>query len=257
MALSQLLSLGRRSVLGVLRKPTSYVPSLSFPLLFLALTSSALERSTTLPGFPAVDSFLQFAVATTVIQGTLFGAINAGSGLAEDIEGGFFERLIASPVARTSILAGRVAAAATLGFIQAWLFFAVTTLFGLEVEGGFVAMLAVALVAAAISAGIGSLSVALALRTGSAEAVDGSFPLLFALLFLSSAYFPRSLMNGWFGAVASINPMSHMIEGLRSLIISHLNPTGFFVPLSIAMAIFGLGLILDALMLRRRLAEAA
>jgi ABC-2 type transport system permease protein len=253
-AAAQYLALSRRAVLGTLRQPTSVLPSRLFPLLFLALSSAAFDRATQLPGFPAVDSFLQFVVSTTIVQGCLFGSIAAGGDMAIDIEGGFFDRLVASPVARTSILVGRVMGAVAFGFVQAWLFFGITTLFGLEVEAGPVGMLLIALVGATLAGGFGAIWVAFALRTGSAEAVRGSFPLLFSLLFLSSAFFPRSLMNGWFGTVADLNPLSHLIEGLRTQVIVGLRVTDFALAWGIALLIFVVGTTAAGLALRSRLA---
>ena len=256
-SIRQYAALSRRAVLNTLRKPTSFVPALTFPLLFLALSSAAFDATTRLPGFPRVDSFLQFVVATTIIQGSLFGSVAAGSDMATDIEGGFFDRLVASPVARTSILVGRVMGSAALAFTQAWLYFAVTSLFGLEVEGGLVGMLMVAVVAAVLGSGIGSVSVAFALRTGSAEAVQGSFPMLFAGLFLSSAFFPRSLMDGWFRDVATVNPLSHLIEGLRAQVISGIELGEFLTALAVAVSIFVVGVAAAAAALRGRLAAHA
>jgi len=256
-ALRPYLALSRRSIVNIVRQPAAVVPAFLFPLMFLALTSASLNRSTQLPGFPQVDSFLQFAVATTIVQGALFGSIAAGSDMATDIEHGFFERLVASPVSRTSILVGRVAGAAVLGFVQALVFFGVTSLFGLNVVSGLPGILLVALVAAVISAGIGALAVAFGLRTGSAEAVQGSFPLLFVLMFFSSAFFPRNLMEGWFKTVATYNPISWLIEAARSLVIEGLNAGDFFVALAVAAVIFALGTMLAGLALRRRLAVGA
>lgn len=246
------LALGRRAILTTIRQPTSIIPSLTFPLIFLALSSAAFDRTTALPGFPPVESFMQFVIAATVVQGALFGAVAAGSAMAVDIEGGFFERLVASPVARSSILVGRVTGAAALGFAQALIYFGITMIFGLSVEGGVIAILLVALTAAVVAAGIGSISVAFALRTGSAEAVQGSFPLLFVGLFLSSAFFPRALMEGWFKAVATANPISHMIEGLRTQVIEGLDFGSFLVSIGVAGAIFlfGIGLASRALAVR-------
>ena len=229
------------------------VPSLLFPLLFLALTSSAFDRSTALPGFPQVESFLQFVVATTIVQGALFGSIAAGSDMATDIEDGFFDRLIASPVARTSILVGRIMGSMVFGFMQAWLFFGITSLFGLNVRGGLIGMAAISLVSALLAGGIGAVSVAFALRTGSAEAVRGAFPLLFSFLFLSSAFFPRDLMNGWFKSVASLNPLSYMIEGLRSQVITGLDAGGLATAAGVALGILVVGTSAAGLALRRRL----
>jgi ABC-2 type transport system permease protein len=250
---AQYAALSRRSITTTARQPTSIIPSMLFPLVFLAMSSAALNASTRLPGFPQVESFMQFVVATTITQGALFTSIAAGAAMGTDIEGGFFERLIASPVSRTSLLVGRVAGAATLGFFQAWLYFGVTSIFGLTVEGGIAGMLLVAIVAATVAAGFGSISVTIALRTGSTEAVQGTFPLLFVFLLLSSAFFPRNLMNGWFKAVAGANPLSHMIEGIRALVIDGLHLSKFLQAEAIAGAIFVAGIAAALVALRARL----
>ena len=251
---SQYLALGRRSVMTTLRQPTSIVPSFTFPLLFLAMTSAALARAVDLPGFPEADSYLQFAIATTMVQGGLFGSIAAGAAMATDIESGFFDRLVASPVSRLSILLGRLAGSATIAFVQTWWFFLLTSIFGLRVEGGLIAVLAISIVVTMFASGVASLSVTIALRTGSAETVQGSFPLLFSLLFVSSAFFPRALMDGWFKTVAGINPLSHMIESLRALVIDDFQISEFFTAAALGGGLFLIGITSAALALRHRLA---
>jgi ABC-2 type transport system permease protein len=252
-AAAQYRALSRRSVVNLFRQPAAIVPALIFPLIFMALSAAALDRSTQLPGFPPVDSFLQFLITTTILQGVLFGAVGAGTDMARDIEGGFFERLMASPVARTSILVGRVTGSAFLGFFQAWLYFGVATLFGLDVAGGLPAMLMVSIVAAVLAAGIGAVSIAFGLKTGSSEAVQGSFPLLFTLLFFSSAFFPRNLLSGWFETVATANPLSHLIEGIRAQVIFGIEWSEYFKALGIALAILLVGVIASSFALRGRI----
>jgi ABC-2 type transport system permease protein len=256
-ALRQYLALSRRSIVNMVRQPQAIFPAMLFPLLFLALTSAAMNESIRLPGFPPVESFLQFAVATTIVQGALFGAIAAGSNMATDVEGGFFERLVASPVARTSIVVGRLAGGAVLGFIQAWVFLGVSMIFGLTVEGGLGGMGLISVVAAVVAAGTGALMVAFGLRTGSSEAVQGAFPLLFMLLFLSSAFFPRALMEGWFRTAAQANPVTYLIEGLREQVIAGIDLGQFFVALGIAAGVLVVGTALAALTLRARLGASA
>lgn len=255
-ASAQYAALSKRAILGTVRQPTSVVPSMLFPLIFIAMSSSALNRAITIPGFPEVDSFLQFGIPATIVQGVLFGAVGAGSAMATDIEDGFFERLMASPVSRTSILVGRLAGAAVMSFVQAWLFLGIVALFGVDIEGGIPAVLLVSLVAALLGAGIGAVSVAVGIRTGSSEAVQGSFPLLFAGLFLSSAFFPRDLMKGWFRSVADVNPLSHLIEGIRVQIISGVDLGAWLAAVGIAGAISVVGLFLAGRALNGRLKAA-
>ena len=256
-AIAQYRALSRRALVTTFRQPRYFIPSLLFPLMFMALSSAAFERTTDLPGFPGADSFLQFLVSTTIIQGALFSSISAGSAMAYDIEGGFFERLIASPVARSSIIAGRVFGSFVFGFLQAWLYFGVAFAFGMRPESGVVGMLGIAGVAAVFSAGVGSIASAFAIRTGSSEAVQGAFPLLFSFMFLSSGFFPRTLMNGWFKTAATINPLSHMIEGLRHQIIEGFDPGRLGISLAIATGFFAFGLVMALLALRRRLSRAS
>lgn len=251
------LAMARRSILGTARQPAAIVPSLTFPLIFLALSSAALGRATQLPGFPEVDSFMQFGLAASIVQGVLFGAVAAGTDMARDVENGFFERLIASPVSRNSLIVGRLTGSALLGFLQAWFFFGVAMLFGADVLGGFPGMVSISIVCAVLAAGIGGVTVAMALKTGSSEAVQGSFPLIFSLLFLSSAFFPRALMNGWFKSAATINPLSHLIEGNRTQIITGLDGGQFLIALGIAAGVFVVGLTLARLALRGRLVAAS
>ena len=255
-AVAQYGALSRRAIVTTFRQPRYLIPPLLFPLLFMAISSSAFGRTTEIPGFPAADSFLQFLICTTVIQGALFSSIGAGAAMATDIESGFFERLVASPVARTSIIAGRVMGSLVFGLIQAWLYIGVASVFGMRPEGGLIALICVSMVAALFSAGVGSIASSFAIRTGSSEAVQGAFPLLFSLMFLSSGFFPRNLMNGWFQTAAGINPLSHMIEGMRHQVIVGFDIGQLAVSLVIAGGFFVFGLSMALLALRRRLAMA-
>ena len=252
-AFRQYLALTRRSIVNTARQPATVIPSIAFPLIFLSLSSAALGRSTQLPNFPRVDSFVQFAIMATITQGVLFGAVCAGTDMARDIEGGFFDRLVASPVARTSIVVGRIGGAAVLGLLQALIFIGVVSIFGVRLEGGLEAVAMIAVVTSVVAAGVGSFTVAMGLRTGSSEAVQGSFPLIFVFLFLSSAFFPRELMRGWYHSVATINPFSHLIEGLRTQVISGIDVGEWLISLGIALGIFALGVGLALLALRGRL----
>ena len=251
------LALSKRAIRNTLRQPIAIVPIMAFPLIMMAMSSAALERSTGLPGFPPVDSFLQFLVATTIIQGSMFGAVAAGAGMANDIEGGFFERLIATPVSRTSIVIGRVAGVSALAFFLACFYVTIAFLFGMRPEGGLIGVFLVAVLGSTLAAGVGCLAIAFGLRTGSTEAVQGSFPLLFATLFMSSAFFPRPLMSGWFRTVADLNPLTYLIEGAREQIITGVQLDDFGRAWAVALAILVVGVAVANLALRGRLGENA
>ena len=109
-------------------------------------------------------------------------------------------------------------------------------------------------VATVISAGFGAFGALLALRTGSGEAIQGLFPLIFVLFFISSMNTPRSLIAvTWFRWVATANPISYLIEGIRSLIIQGWNGEALALGFGVALAIIGLSLTLSVFALRERM----
>ena len=220
LAAVQTAALARRAFVNTLRTPQALFPSLFFPLVLMAIfTGSFGAAPGRLPGFPPVRGFLDFAVAGAILQGILIGGTTAGAAFALDIEGGFFDRLVASPVSRVAILTGRLVGGVMLAMIQTVLFLSIGLAFGARVQGGVAGVLLLLLLAALLSVAVSGLGVTLALRSGSSEAVQGSFPLVFALLFFSSAFFPRETMTGWFRAVADVNPVSYLVEAMRDQVI--------------------------------------
>jgi ABC-2 type transport system permease protein len=195
------------------------VPSLVFPLLLLAINSSGLETTTRLPGFPT-DSYFQFALAIPFVQGALFSANSAGTNIASDIESGFLNRLSLTPLRRVSLMLGQLTGILALGLIQAVTFVVVGVAFGEGIAAGVGGVLVILLLSLTISLAFGCIGAFVALRSGNGEAVQGVFPLFFAALFLSSMALPRNLIEiDWFQAVATWNPVSYMLEGIRSLVI--------------------------------------
>ena len=217
--MSQTAAMSKRSIIAIIRQPALVIPSLIFPLFFAALGSSSFGRAVRLPNFPKVDNFLNFALAGSIVQAVLFGSVTGGTALATDIERGFFDRLLATPTSRVSILVGRLAGAALFGAFQALFFVIVLLPFGVRIKSGVVGVIVILLSGAITAMAIGGFTAAMALKTGSSEAVQGSFPLLFIALFFSSAFFPRQTMQGAYRTIADINPVSHLVEGIRGLVI--------------------------------------
>ena len=216
----QVGTVARRSVLRTLRQPAMVVPALLFPLMLLSINSSGLDSATELPGFPT-DSYFEFALAIAFVQGALFSANSAGTNVSNDVETGFLNRLSLTPLRRVALLLGQLAGILALGLIQALTFLGVGIVFGAGIEAGVGGALVIVALSLIISLGFGCIGAFVALRTGSGEAVQGAFPLLFAALFLSSMALPRNLIEiGWFQTVADWNPVSYMLEGIRSLVIT-------------------------------------
>jgi ABC-2 type transport system permease protein len=216
---AQTWAMSKRSMLALWRQPALVIPSLIFPLFFAALGTSSFARATEIPGFPDVDSYLDFALAGSVAQGILFGSTVGATALATDIENGFFDRLLSSPSTRSGIIVGRMAGGMAYGFFQTVFFIAILLPFGLTIKGGAIGVITMAIGGTILALAVGALMATMAIKTGSSEAVQGAFPLLFIALFFSSAFFPRETMSGVYGTLADLNPISYLVEGFRDLTI--------------------------------------
>ena len=254
--MSATLGLARRSIVGLFRQPTVLLPGMLFPMLIAAVQNSTLSGAVKFFPPPVPDSFFQFVMAATIVQGVLFGGVTGGSDLALDIENGFFERLLASPVSRVSILVGRLAGSIALGAVQVIVFVTIFIALGAHVRGGFAGLLIVLLTAMLLALGIGGLAAAAGLRTGSAEAVQNTFPLVFIVIFISSAFFPTERMSGWYRSVAQHNPVTWMIDGMRHQIIVGFDATEGLKALAVAGTLAMVAIALALTQLQRRLRVA-
>lgn len=212
-------ALARRSLSQTFRYPRYLAPILVFPTLFLAANVGGAGRATDLPDFPQVNGFLDFELAAAMLQSTMLGGVSAGMALGIDIERGFIDRLIASPISRPVVVTGRLAATGVLGMLVAAWFLAIGLIFGAHVEGGVVGVAQVTLLLSLAALAFGGLGAALALWAGNASLVQGTFPLVFVVLFLSTAFFPEQLMQEPAQTIAAWNPLSLIVDGIREPVI--------------------------------------
>ncbi|HKF82370.1 MAG TPA: ABC transporter permease [Solirubrobacterales bacterium] len=246
-------ALGARSIRQTFRRPQLLAPIVVFPTLLLAVQTGGASASIELPGFPPVQSFLQFMLAGAMMQSMMLAGNSGGIAFAVDIEMGFTDRLFAAPIPRFAIVLGRLAGTAALGLFASIWFLAIGLVFGAEIEGGVPgALLAMALVTASALA-VGGIGAAIALRTGSASVVQGLFPLVLVVLFLSSAFFPQELMIEPAKTIAEYNPLSFIVEGVREPIISGIDATETLEAVAAIAGIIILGLVLSARALQHRL----
>jgi ABC-2 type transport system permease protein len=243
-------------VVRTARQPANVIFPLVFPLLLLAVNAGGLKAATQLPGFPT-SSFVAFALAIPFIQGALFATMNAGTDLARDIQTGFLNRLSLTPMRGVALLAGQLGGIVTMGLIQALVYLTVGLAVGVRLASGPGGALVLLAFAVLISIGFGALGAFAALRTGSGEAVQSLFPAFFVFLFLSSMNLPRNLIEiDWFRTVATINPVSYLIECIRSLIIVGWDGEALALGFGVALVITIVSLALASISLRTRLARS-
>lgn len=255
-ALDQAWELCLRSIRAIRRNWTDWVGGLVFPLMLAAVYTAQFQRAIDLPGFPDVDSFLDYVVPASILQAVAFGATNAGTDLAQDIENGFFDRLVVSPVARTSIVVGRLAGSVVEATLRASILLGIFVAFGAAVAGGIGAVVVLLGTAVGLVLALGGVGVVIALRTGSQEAVSSTFPVVFVLLFLSSAFFPTALMTGWYQWVAERNPITLIIDPVRRLLIVGWSWSDAGQALGVAFAFAAAAIAWAVVALNRRLARA-
>lgn len=208
-----------RSLRHTLRQPAMTIPPIVFPVVLMIVNAAGLKASTNLPGFPT-DSFLAFALAVPFIQGALFSTMNAGTSLARDIQTGFLNRLALTPLRSSALLVGHLSGIVVLGVAQGAVYVVIGLVLGVDFAAGAGGILVLLAYSMLIALGFGALGSFLALRTGNGEAVQGLFPLLFVFLFISSMNAPRNLIAvDWFRWAATVNPVSYLVECVRSLII--------------------------------------
>jgi ABC-2 type transport system permease protein len=252
----QVFVLAGRSVVRTVRQPANVVFPLVFPLLLLAVNAGGLDAATRLPGFPT-DSFVAFALAIPFIQGALFATMNAGTDLARDIQTGFLNRLSLTPMRGVALLAGQLGGIVTMGVVQALVYLSVGLAVGVEFASGPAGVFVLLAFAILVTVGFGALGAFAALRTGSGEAVQSLFPAFFVFLFLSSMNMPRDLIEiDWFRTVATINPVSYLIECVRSLIITGWDGQALALGFGIAAVITLVALVLASVSLRTRLTRS-
>jgi ABC-2 type transport system permease protein len=249
----QVGAIARRSIIRTARQPASFIPPLVFPVALMTVNAAGLQASTDLPGFPT-DSFLAFALAVPFIQGALFSTMNAGTDLARDIQTGFVNRLALTGLRDWALLVGQISGVVVLGVVQAIFYLVVGLSSGVEFESGVPGVAVLLVYAALVSLAFGALGAWLAFRTGSGESIQALFPVLFVFLFISSMNTPRDLIDvEWFQTAATVNPVSYMLEAVRSLIIEGWDAQALALGVGCAFALLLVSVPLAARALRTRM----
>src|SRR4051794_21514580 len=246
-------ALGLRSVRQTFRRPQLISPIIIFPTLLLAVQTGGAAAAIHLPGFPQVDSFLQFMLAGAMMQSLMLAGNSGGIALAVDIAVGVTDRPFTAPISRFSIVLGRLAGTAVLGALSAIWFLVIGVIFGAHIEEGVGGALVAIVLVTLAAMSVGGIGAAVALRTGSASIVQGAFPLVLVVLFLSSAFFPQALMLEPAKTIAEYNPLSFIAEGLRDPIVFGFSGSEMLKAVLSLAGIAALGLLMSAAALRHRL----
>src|SRR5881394_2148845 len=231
--MTEVLLLGRRATREIVRYPEATIPTLFIPLFFLVVNIGQVSRT-----FPPSTPFLkeQGYVAFQLPVSLMFAVATATSGLAlvTEIDNGYFDKLLAAPIRRSSIIFGRLTADLVLAL-------------GAHMASGVLGAVVLVVLAALFGVGYAGFGILVALRTRNVQATNTSFLLFFPLLFLTPNFVPFDRLSPVMEKLARINPVSYVIDGLRSLVIEGWVASKL---LYCCLVIVGLVALLTALSLR-------
>jgi ABC-2 type transport system permease protein len=209
-----LVTIAGRALRAVPRDPAAVLPPVFIAVFFFIVNIATLKKLTGHhPGF----SYTAFEMATAILLGVT--GISRAPALVLDIQTHYLDRLLLTPVRRTAILVGHMAADVAVAAALTVPIMVLGAILGVRFGGGVLGIVAFVLLASLWSLAFAGFGYAIALKTGNPAAVNSAFLLFFPFLFLTSSYVPRSQLSGWLSTVAGFNPVTYLLEGLRSLVL--------------------------------------
>jgi ABC-2 type transport system permease protein len=249
--MSATITLGLRAMREALRQPDALFMTMFIPIFFLVVnTGQAAEI------FPSDDTpFLEgqgygaFQLPITLLLAASFGM--AALFLVEEIEGGYFDKLRAMPIPRYSIVLGRLVAEGLKGIVLSSLIVLLALPFGIEIASGvagFLLLIALTSLWGIVYAGFMQL---IALKTRSAAATNSGGLIFFPLLFLTPNFVPRELLTEPMEIAATVNPVTYLMEALRSLILQDLEWDKILPGFGVVAVLGALMLVLNVRMIQK------
>ncbi len=209
-----------RAMKKLVRNPILLFFSLFQPIIFLVLFTQLFSRFASIPGFPA-SNYLLFATPGILLQNAFSSALQSGTSVVSDIDSGFLQKMLVTPVSRSAILLGRLTSDAFRVVIQSLIILVLAYGLGASVATGVPGILLMLFTIAFFGLAWSGISLTLGLKTKNAETVFGIGAFLtFPLLFMSTALTPLSFMPPWIQNVSNVNPISYTVNAVRVLMLT-------------------------------------
>lgn len=220
--MNQAWLLAQRSLRESLRAPEALLPTLFIPLFFLVVNVGQAARIFPSGSTPFLEgqNYAAFQLPSSLLLAASFGS--AALYLVEDIEGGYFDKLRAAPVSRIAIVFGRLSAEAAKSVVITCVMVLVSLPFGIRIASGPLGFLLLIVLTAAWAVVFSGFMQLIALKTRSAAATNSAGLVFFPLLFLTPNFVPRDLLTRPMEIAATFNPVTYIMEALRSLILENL-----------------------------------
>ena len=212
------LAVAWRNLHNFFGKPALVVPALLFPLFFFTAFAGGLSRIDQAPGFDFPSGYTAFQFGFVLLQASAFGGVFTGFAIARDFESGFGRRMMLAAPQRSALLAGYALGAFGRAMFTYVVLFAVALAAGMQVDGGSIDIVTLILLALVVNFAALMFAAGIAFRFRSLQAGPLMQTPVFLALFLTPVYVPLALLHGWIESVASVNPLTAIVEGSRSLI---------------------------------------
>ncbi len=204
--------LGAREARMALRTPAYLIPNLLVPIFFYFIMVGSLEEFANQSGLANWKAFqLPMAIMFAVQGGS------AGLNMVADIESGYFDKLLLTPANRLSLLLGAMGADFLRIMVQAAIVVFVALATGLHFETGAPGVVLLILISSLFGLAYSGIGFAIALKTGNAQATQSMWFLFMPLLFLTTMFAPKEALSGWLSTAATFNPVTYLLQGMRSL----------------------------------------
>lgn len=228
-------ALARRAVTRIFRIPAAIAPIILMPMFFLIAFAGSYEAMVNVAGFPT-DNIYNWMLPYSILQGASFAGIGTAYSTANDLESGFYDRLLSAPVRRWTLIGGALGAAVIRSTFPILTVLPLGILLGARFEHGFLpGALAIMVAAAAMSSVAALLALGIVYRLPTVRAAGIAQIGIFVLLFLSIGQVPIAVMEGWLAGAARVNPTTNVLRFSRMGTV-HGFEAEFIVPGLVAMA---------------------
>jgi ABC-2 type transport system permease protein len=245
--MTQALVLGQRALREAWRAPDALLPTLFIPLFFLVVNVGQVAKifPSQSTGFLHGQGYGAFQLPSSLLLAASFGT--AALFLVEEIEGGYFDKLRAAPIPRSAIVLGRLFAEGAKGLVIGTALVLVGLIFGITIASGPLGFVLLVLLTALWTIVFAGFMQIIALKTRSAAATNSAGLIFFPLLFLTPNFVPRHLLTRPMEIAASWNPVTYVMEAMRSLILVDLDWTAILRGFGVVAV---LGVLMIALSVR-------
>ncbi len=207
-----------RTLKNALTNPQIVLPTMLFPLFFFTAFAGGLSQLSNVPGFDFPPGYTAFQFVFVLLQSAAFSGVFTGFGVARDFEGGFAKRLLLAAPQRVGIILGYGLAALCRWAVVAVVLTVVALLVGMNVGGGPVDLVGLYVLAALVNVCGFFWAGGLAMRFRTIQAAPLMQLPVFLVLFLAPVYVPLELLQGWIEGIASVNPVTYLLETGRGFI---------------------------------------